>query len=397
MTPQYLHYIGLVLLLGIIVSSFFFLIIEPHNFMANQKLDRKEEREHSYDYANFKEAAHRVSNVQDNSQRELLTNFKSGKITEEQYIETSLLLTSSSEYYEQYRDDEPNSTQAQRDLYIAAWALEEGRFLTNYYTYFNCVDNTISTVRKYNHLLYYLKYEDKQEVLALKELLLKRTEFNFPLKERRDDIGNLQYNAEVLYEKNSVFDFDVRWCENFNAYITTDYNYQSKLAVVRIFILILGSIFFFSIGKVITWHRVVLAFNVTKNSTQRTPDLIKQIFNPPIVKEKTIKQILALSSVVAIISMVVTLFVNIFRSNGWVVFSIGITSLTLLLLGLITGIMAINTGKSPQRKVSYYLFLFGMILFTFFLLVFVLKLNFEVISSAAKQAANMFLNNQTIV
>jgi len=391
-----LNYFAFILLLVIVIGSFFFVLVEPHS-MVDYNITMEEFKEKEPFDMNDPD---KVSNYILSKNERLQSNFpnlrEKNQLTENQIFlildSTQTSLSRLQEYGQTGGDPEYINL----SLYFSLWEIQKAVFLNEYYQFNNCVNDTLLLVNNYYPLFFFLKYEDLQKTTELKEQLERFTDNLIVLEERPDNVDNLISESEFLYKRTHILEKSNSQCQPFYVYISKDYKYQRLLLKVKIILLLLSAVFIFILGKVVTWKGIKKIISEGFEFTKGTIQGVKKGLMPKLVKEETIKTIVKLGSLVTTMASIIALFTTVLGIRSWGFISIPLLCVISLLFGIISGIISLNNPKNHMlRKLSYYSFLIGMALFILFILEIILVISLASLFTSIKESISLALTNST--
>ncbi len=396
-----LNFLGFSLILLFVGFSFYVMFSEPHNFRNIQEISQKHvEDSNNLDLESHIEVANHISGSHEAILRTIKSIREDEKITEKQYLEINDMVTKSLEEYNSYKDyikSNVYNNDTERTLYSSLWYLTKARALTLHYDIHNCVDSSLSITERYTKFFFFLKKGDRDTMKALKEesnrfnnyMEYKFLSSNYPY-DRNQIISDVKSFFNI---KSDFYDAEDE-CEKFKINITNDYNYQNFLLKYKIVIAVIVIIIFFIAGKILTIRNIREMFSFLSKKTDNTLGIISSIIKPKEIKQKTIEGILKVGSIATTIATLGGVLFRILNLN-WFLLLITVVCVISLLLSILFGIISVNNNSEKMKKWTYYLFLFGMFLFIWIILQFIVFVSINSITTAVKQSIANYLSNST--
>ncbi len=387
-------YLGFVLLLGIILFAWLYLLTNSHyrynppNLISTSVIDST--------YPEYSSENYVLSNynfIQADVLDQLTLSSSNNEINITQSNLVNNLLKRGT-YARGLYDSDRTSLDRNRSLYGAYVDVFRSNVLIWNFRLAFCYNESVKKIDSMNFLFFDASYDDYSTArkYAREMDLLKDTSSIIQNSQPTRDISEAIRQLRGLTDKRREYLTQYAKCQAAYSTIAADYNYQKSTLIVKILVLVGGALGIFLIAGI----TLAQLKNVSKNgirSTKESLGFITYFFNPGKVNEDVIRLIISLNSTISIILAISGFLLQAFLRNNYIIFFTMIFSIIGLMLSILTGIVSINKKSPKLRKYSYVLFIAGQGLFVFFLIELFILVNTGVVISSIGTALHSFYNS----
>lgn len=278
------------------------------------------------------------------------------------------------------------------DLALALFYTQKALSGIEMYPIMNCISDIEKISNDFKGMFYYLSVSDES---IISDFLLIQNKIEDKLESNSEYEGNINDTLRQIERLNRFHDwawYDDYDCMEYKEYLEEEYKNQKGFVFLKIFIFLMIFIIGVICGK---FYRI--SSKLDKKATSLSNKLTA-LFSPKKIKVKTIERIIKTNSILAIFAAIGAIFIShtmpIMQLLGYA----AIVDVLILLLAIVCGIYALNNGSEYAKKISYQLFIAGIIAFILlsgyvFFLIITEKIVPELFSTIGDRIQNQTVSN----